>query len=144
MATTVSPAMAPTSAVPKTLTFTSWTESQLGLLQIEQQEGVAKHELSSKKLSVNKLQLSEVRIGSFGKTTLVLTRDKPIPPGALSSGSPVRITCPRWGTEEDPANERRGIIKSCEENRIEVICKSGRDQVCLESYQRIPAMRSRD
>jgi len=105
--------------------FASWAQSQLNLLQLEQEEGLARHETCSRKLTVNKLQLSEVRIGAFGKTTLTLSRDKAIPPQALSVGSPVRITCPRWGSEEDPANERRGIVKACEENRIEIICKGG-------------------
>ena len=96
-----------------------WSEKQSKLLALEQEQGLAQHEL--RKVIINKLQLSDVRVGSFVKTVLLLERTKPIGVGAISPGSPVRVFSPRWGARAE--TEVIGVVKSCEEYSIEVVCK---------------------
>ena len=105
-------------STPLPSSFADWSEKQLELLQLEQSESILRY--SNKKQVVNKLQLSEVRIGSFGKTTLVLVRDKPIVANFFTNGSPVRVFSARWDGG-DEREDLRGIVKSCEENKIEII-----------------------
>ena len=97
-----------------------WVESQLELLGLEQEQGLAQHGLE--KVTINKLQLSEVKVGTFGKIVLDLERQKLIGAGLISPGSPVRIYSPRWGPRED--TELRGVLKNCTEYTLEIVCKS--------------------
>lgn len=108
------------STLKKNGGFSAWYSKQIDLLTIEQDEGNKKHE--QKKLQISKLQLSDVKVGAFGKTYLTLHRDKPITSG-IQVGSPVKLLCPKWAFGEQGEIEHRGIVKSIEEHSIEIICK---------------------
>jgi hypothetical protein len=111
------------AAKKKGPSFAEWHAAQLELLEMEQTEGIAKHE--SKRLQVTKLQLVEVRIGAFGKVNLTLSRDKSLSSCGIQPGNPVRLVCPKWRDVNNQEGEQRGIVKAIDEHMVELICKKG-------------------